>query len=496
MKTIFRKKTDTASLVLLLLPLILSIIPFLSGWGPEILQSGDNVLLEIATGDIVEGVYTGAYSRFEFHHPGPMYFYMRYPLYALSGNAASSFYVSTALIVGLSLWLSFRIIRKNSAPGNTLIFAFVFSLFMLTLTRTIWLSQWNPFIIILPLCLLVFSAAAYTGKTGNSIFIAVITGSFLAQTHLGMMPAVGLIFLYLLIRTIFKRSLQSKDIIISAVLVYIFWIPVIIDQFSSQGSGNISLISRVLSQYPPVGITRISIAAWLSSIVQIEVAFLGPLIRQHFSSPVVFHMIIVLIRSLLLFYAWILAKKHSKRGFEKRLCELTMLLIFISLFSVFNIRGEIYQYLTLWFSVVSALSWLSILLVFSGIKLPHKKLVIQSVFFGLLLTTTILNIKNIDADDFSTDPLHMHDTTVESLSDKLIADDNQLHSNQILLEITDSVLWPEMVGLACNLGKHGYEVEIQQSYSFMLNRPNPTLQNPHKVLLYLDGNSNVNLELQ
>lgn len=167
----------------------------------------------------------------------------------------------------------------------------------------------------------------------------------------------------------------------------------------------------------------------------------------------------------------------------------------MSLLSAFNIRGEIYQYLTLWFSVVSALSWFSILLVFSSIEFPHRKLVIQIVFFGLLLTTTIFNIRNIRADGFSTDPLQMHDTTVESLSDKLLADNNQLHSNQILLEITDNVLWPEMVGLACNLSKHGYNVEIQQSYSYMLNTPNPRLQNPQKVILYLDDNSNVNLEL-
>ena len=495
MKKLFHEKTITASLILLLLPLILSIIPFFSGWGSEILQSGDNALLEMATQETVQGVYTGAYSRFGFHHPGPMYFYMRYPLYALSGNTASSFYLSTALIVGISLWLSFQIIRKNSSPVSTIIFTFVFSLFMLTLTRTIWLSQWNPFIIIFPLCLFIISAAAYSSGANHSLYITVITGSFLAQTHIGMLPMVAIVFLYLTVFVVLQRSLKSRELIISAVLLLIFWIPVIVDQFSPQGSGNISIISKIISQYPSVGITRISIAAWLSSVVPIEMIFLGPWIKEHFSSPVIFHTIIVLFRFPLLFYAWILARKRNKEGFETRLCELTLLLIFVSLLSVFSIRGEIFQYLTLWFSVVSALSWFSILLVFSGIKFPHRKLVIQIVFFGLLLTTTIFNIRNIRADGFSTDPLQMHDTSIEFLSNKLLADKNQLHSNQILLEITDNALWPEMLGLACNLSKHGYDVEIQQSYSFMLNRPNPRLQNPHKVMLYLDDNSNVNLEL-
>lgn len=485
-----------ASLILLLLPLFLSIIPFFSGWGSEILQSGDNALLESATADVSRGIYTGAYSRFGFHHPGPMYFYMRYPLYALSGFAASSFYLSTALIVGLSLWLSFRIIRKHTFPSGAVVFAFVFSLFMHTITRTIWLNQWNPFIIIFPLCLLVISAAANTTKTYTTIYIAVISGSFLAQTHLGMIPAVGAISLYLLIRSIIQKSLRRKEMIVSAILIFLFWIPVLIDQFSAIGTGNISLISSVLSEYPPVGITKISASAWLSSVLPIEMSFLGLWIKTHFHSPVLIQAVMVFIRSLLLVFAWILSRRRSKVSFELRLCEFTALLTIVSLFSVFNIRGEIHQYLTLWLSVISALSWLSILLVFSSIKFPHRKAVISSVFFTLILLTTMLDVKKIGEEQFSTDPLQMHDSTVESLSDKLLVYDGPLHSNQLLIEITDDLLWPEMVGLAYNLNKHGYDVEIQQDYSYMLNSPNIHLLNPQKIKLYLDNDLMINLHLE
>ncbi len=483
------------SLFLLLLPVFLSIVPFFSGWGSEIQQSGDNALLEMATGEVSFGVFTGAYSRFGFHHPGPMYFYMRYPLYAFSGGNASSFYISTALILAFSLWLSSRIIWKNSFSVDSTIFAFICSLFMLTLTRTIWLSQWNPFVIIFPLFLLIVSVAAYSSRAKNSIFIAVVSGSFLAQTHLGMVPVVGIVFLYMIIMIFIQRSYQIKGILISFLLLFLLWVPVIVDQLSPHGSQNISIISEVLGKFPPIGISRLSIVSWLSTVVSIEMFFLGPWIKAHFQSPVIFHVSFVFLRSLLLFYAWFQARKQKNWSFEVRLCELTVLLTFISLISVFNIRGDIYQYLTLWFSVVSALSWFSILIVVYRLKFLYRKKTVQIVFLCLLVITAFLNVKEIFTGGFSKDPLQMHDTVVEFLSQEFVTENVSLHSNEILIEIRDDVLWPEMVGLACNLGKQGFDVTIQENYSYMLNRPNVLVGHPQIIILYFDENRTVNIEV-
>ena len=474
------------SLSLLLLPVLISIVPFLSSQGIDITQSGDNALLEMATGDVTGGVYTGAYSRFGFHHPGPLYFYLRYPLYAVSGGSAASFYVVSALIAGLSLWGSFLIIRKTTSLTSAILFAAVISFYMFRLTSSIWFSQWNPFIVIFPVCLSVIAVAASASGVTRYFPVAVISLSFAAQTHLGVLPSIGLLALYGIFMNFHQKKFLNRFFVVSMILAFVLWIPAIVDQVSPAGTGNTSLIANFLGESSPAGITRVSIASWSSAVVPIELAFLDSWIRKSSLSLVWAQFAVAVGRSLLLFAAWLVARRRKKEGFETRLCEVTILLIFASLMSVFSFRGEIHQYLTVWISVISPLSWFALLLVFSGIEFPGRRRILPVVFFSSLLFFAVLNARSEIRNGFSTDPLHYHDTTVESLSQRIVEEITLLHSNQIQISIEIDTLWPEMAGLACKLRKLGYEVAIQQDFSFMLNVPNPVFAQPHEIVLYMD----------
>src|SRR5262249_14255995 len=56
---------------------------------PEAFPSGDGAIVEIYTLEAARHFLTlGPYSQFNWHHPGPIYFYLLVPLYKLAGQRA------------------------------------------------------------------------------------------------------------------------------------------------------------------------------------------------------------------------------------------------------------------------------------------------------------------------------------------------------------------------------------------------------------------------
>ncbi len=457
----------TLSVIILLLPILLSLIPFVSGSWRDIVQSGDNALLEIATRDVPHGVFTGAYSRFGFHHPGPVYFLIRYPLYTLTGGYAQSFYIMALFIVGLSLLAAFVIIQNSDSEIAALLFAAVISFFVYSLDISIWLSQWNPFIIIFPLFLAVIGMASYSSGTVKYLPLTVLSASFAAQTHLGVVPFVIFLFLYGTVLLFHRREFSNRYVVISVVSAVILWIPVLVDQISPDGSGNLSLIYNTLSEYPAGGISRVTFASWFSSVVPLEMAVLGHWCRTQSISIVFIHAVIATLRTVLLFISLVVARRRNRHSFETGLCVLVLALIVISLLSVFSIRGDIHQYLTVWISVVSPLSWFSILLVFSKSAVFKRIRIVSVAAISILVFFTFLNLRTVFVNGLSDDPLEYHNVELEFLAHKLMDEDIPENIQQIKVSIDSSELWPEMMGLACFLEKHGYEVAVQDDYAYM-----------------------------
>ena len=66
----------------------------------------------------------GPYSRFGWNHPGPFYFYLQAPLYALGGHKAASLYAGALAINLLAiLTLAWVVSRENRGPLLVLITA-------------------------------------------------------------------------------------------------------------------------------------------------------------------------------------------------------------------------------------------------------------------------------------------------------------------------------------------------------------------------------------
>ena len=149
---------------------------------------GDLALIESYTIDASDGkLLVGAYSRFGWHHPGPVYFYLLAPFYELSDRrtvalAAAALYINLASLLAIAwLLLSLRC-------GRLAVVSMTLTALYLFRVQEILTSSWNPHVLVVPTLLLVaLSAALASGRLGLMPLVAGLA-TFVVQTHVGQAP--------------------------------------------------------------------------------------------------------------------------------------------------------------------------------------------------------------------------------------------------------------------------------------------------------------------
>jgi hypothetical protein len=160
---------------------------------PAIVAAGDLAAIESATLYATTGeAVLGPYSRFEWNHPGPLYFYLLAPAYLFSGAKTAGIHsgalaINAAAALGL-VWMAWRNGRR---PLAILLGGAVF-LYALRAAPSL-ASAWNPHVLTLPFAAFVVAAAAFAaGRDAYAPWAAAIA-TFLVQTHVGLAPTVGAI---------------------------------------------------------------------------------------------------------------------------------------------------------------------------------------------------------------------------------------------------------------------------------------------------------------
>ena len=102
-----------------------ALLPWLYALGNELFltklhggEGGDLAVLELGIFDAWDGErLIGPYSRFGWHHPGPLYFYLLLPIYALSRASACALFITSSLIgcaaLGGLLWTAWTSLRDT-----------------------------------------------------------------------------------------------------------------------------------------------------------------------------------------------------------------------------------------------------------------------------------------------------------------------------------------------------------------------------------------------
>jgi hypothetical protein len=151
---------------------------------------GDPALIALSTDDIgLHPVLHGPYSRFGWHHPGPVLFYLLAIPYRVFASDPVGLSIGGILITGASsaaiAWICFR---RGGRP--LLFFALVVLVLFVYASGRVAMDYWNPWVTMLPFTLVVMLCWCLACDELWAFPAVVGVGSFVVQTHVGYVPTV------------------------------------------------------------------------------------------------------------------------------------------------------------------------------------------------------------------------------------------------------------------------------------------------------------------
>ena len=325
---------------------------------------GDLALIESYTLMATQGkLVVGPYSRYGWHHPGPLYFWIAAPFYALAKFKTSGIHVAVQCINASSLLIAAWIAARFASPALT---AAVFVAIVEYLWRAwrIFVSLWNPHVPILPTIALTFVCAAIACGEVALIPLAAFLASFIAQTSVGLLPcAAGLCLIAIFSATVKSRlergvwieARTRRAVKLTAWLLILLWSGPIADQMVNS-PGNLRQTLLFFSEphaRPPM---RDAFVAWADNatgtfLPHFEFNGGGPFIPSQESWPLVAAVLqLILLAPTILFFT------ARGRRFDAAFAGVVLAALTIGFWSITRVVGLIPAYGIVWITAIGALA--------------------------------------------------------------------------------------------------------------------------------------------
>lgn len=332
-----------------------------------LITDADLAFVELYTELATRGtLLVGPYSRFGWHHPGPLFFYVLAPFYALSGHRAPALY-ATALALNLVAivtlaWVAGRDVRRWPLAvllaGACVLLAWRVPMFMA--------SPWTAHVPVLPcLTFLVLSAAVAGGRLTLLPLMAAFA-SFVAQTHVGFVPLVGVITVGVLACGALDRAgdrrLFRRAIVQSALVCAALWLVPIGEALSGQGGNAVALGRFFVTEAGPGHSFREAFSTWsygLTSVLRPD--FILPW-GSHFALTHLSWSIPCAIAEVLLLGAIArndftrVQRRKADRRFEGALAMVALAAEAVALWSLTHIQGDILDHELFMIAAMGALN--------------------------------------------------------------------------------------------------------------------------------------------
>jgi hypothetical protein len=471
------------ALGILLSPLLMVCARVVLTGTPDLAVEGDLAMLDISTRNLAEGrSLLGPYSRFGFNHPGPAYLFLRMPLHFITGGSGSASYITVPLIICVCLAAAFILVKRQCGATLSIVFCLLMLLYLLQTTPVVWLRDWNPFVILFPFLLFVSACAAVaSGRTGW-FPAAVVSGSLVAQTHLGGAPVVLALLLFLLpVHRLFapvepvKGSHPGRHIVTGLVLGVALWLPVLVQELAP-GEGNMTRIFRFLAVNPSAVGLKTALREWSGALTASEIGFLAPRFLR--SRGILFQVVFVmaLLRLFFITGCAVLLRKTGRSPFMTSLAVLLIVTHLVMFFGVLQVRGDLHEYLFCWFSVTSPLSWfvfIGTIAVFARGKTSRFR-VIPAILTLLAVPVALSVAGRLEVFDTGVfDPLGYHDEGVGDLSRELAPLLDSHGGRSWFLEPIPRDLWPVSVGVVNRLSRGGFDIHLDPFFGALVGTVPP-----------------------
>lgn len=493
-------------LAVALLPLALLVLHTILQAGADVEPSGDYAVIEgmvrFAGGDFEQ---LGLYSRYGWRHPGPGYFYLQLPFYELFGGRAIGLMVGVALLnlaaVGGALLVIARV-------GGRLLAAWAavpLTIFVAVLDAALFRDFWTPNAIILLFALFTVLCAALAAGWLTALPLVVLTGSLLAQTHVGTSGAVvalGVLgtALYAINRRVERRPLIERagpgrrallralaPVGAAALVAAVVWFPPLLDE-AQNSPGNLARARSFLSSQPashPGQEARWNIVQAYAVLPSGLDAFRRPLTSDVPPSEPSGFAKLWSYGTLLLLIAGAAVGYWRRRWFPAALCLLSLALVPVAFYSLQRVAGTIYPYLIFWLATGSVTGWIGI----AGSLAPelgrrpalNRPRALAAVAAVPVLVAAGFGVQQVLSAEAPDDAYNL-----DGVSETARVVDRHLDrvgSERPLIEIPNDERWPTGAGVAVVLLREGRDPAIEPKAFRFGTHMAPTGREDARVIL-------------
>ncbi len=304
----------------------------------------------------------GPYSRFQWHHPGPVCFYWMAPFYVLSGARTTGLNAGALSLNVLALAIvAWTLVRR--ASGAVSFGTMVALALFVWRTPELLISPWNPHLPVFAIIALLVVAADAVSGTPAALPLTLVLASLAGQTHVALLPlaiAVGgastLAVAIRMWRGVDRPSRPARVALASAAALIVIWLPTLVEQIIDR-PGNLGLIWTFFASQSHHGQTfGLALSAWADMLA-------GPLRPDFYvahgwrfvESPV--RWAEALACAQLLGLVVVGARAWRRRmSFDASLAMLVFTASLVALWSATRIEDEIFDHAVFWMSALGVLN--------------------------------------------------------------------------------------------------------------------------------------------
>lgn len=252
-----RRAMELTALVLVAVtPVLPYLLSTLSEGVARFSIAGDFALLEQATRHASRGeALLGPYSRFHWHHPGPMFFYLVAPFQALFDPASTGLFVGTCALNAASaaslVWLLRECTTRTHAICGLAVLLAWFAAFGNVLP-----NPWNPLVIILPMMTFLLACSVLARGDARALAPGAFFGALALSTHIAtattvVIAAIAALAAFFLRRRSRTTRIGRPHLVAASAILLLAFLPPIIEQVTASRGNMRRLVGFFIDRQVP-----------------------------------------------------------------------------------------------------------------------------------------------------------------------------------------------------------------------------------------------------
>ncbi|GAC1308289.1 MAG: hypothetical protein NVSMB16_04580 [Acidimicrobiales bacterium] len=474
-----------------ILPAAIGVIPFvllliaLVADRPSITSYGDRAVTSLAVRDLLGGrQLLGAYSRYGWHHPGPVFFIPLAVAHTVFGGVPwaldAGMIGASAVWAGLLLWL----VSATCGWRAGLLSAAAVGFYLHAVGFETFRDPWNPWGLLLPLALLIVLAGVAGTGAPLALAGATVVATVLIQTHVGAAPVALVVLLVAAVLQLrARRSAASPPPFgpasaLALAVAGLLWVPPVLQQ-ATGSDPNLSELWRFFAQGGP-GHNLSTAVATLGD--RLRLVPFGTHLRLLASTPSVgwghaWTGLLTVTFAIGVGVGLAIGGHRYRNAFAGSTGLATIAALSVSIFAIRSIQGPLDGFLVAWTTAIPLAQAIAVASLFTGRSQPaaagpvsisrHRAVVDPAVGFvaaaavllasGTALMTPSARIEDAAAVRAAWVPLAPH------------VRDNP--GGAVLLRVNDPYAWPIEAGLALLIEQHGGRAHVTDDWTFMFGDP-------------------------